>query len=147
MNKITSTRLLFAPAAAILVVGGLAACSVVEGATSGSVTSTAETRETLSGEIPAWIPDDATGITRVEGARGDAASILLISSSDLNASSCEAVPRVSAPTVQVEDAPDVYSEDEVFSCGEWAVVPSEDGWYGWTPAIESTAVPSPTTND
>ncbi|ONI65241.1 hypothetical protein ALI44B_00685 [Leifsonia sp. ALI-44-B] len=147
MNTTTFIRSLLVPAVVVLAVGGLSGCGVVEDVTSGSVTSTADTREALSGEIPAWIPVDATGITRVDGTRGDAVSILFQSSSDLDPSSCVAVPRVSAPTVQVEDAPDVYAEDQVFSCGDWAVVPATGGWYGWTPATESTAAPSPTTKD
>jgi outer membrane murein-binding lipoprotein Lpp len=143
MNSSTVIRSLLVPSAVIIAVGVLSGCSLVQDVVSSSVTTTADSREKLSGDVPQWIPDDATAITRVEGARGDAASILLSSTKDLDADVCVATPRLSAPTLQVENAPDVYGEDEVFSCGDWAVMHSSDGWYGWTPASESTAVPTP----
>lgn len=30
-------------------------------------------------------------------------------------------------------APDAYDADTVFACGDWSVIPTGDGWYGWTP--------------
>jgi len=35
----------------------------------------------------------------------------------------------------------------VFACGSWAMIPTDDGWYGWTPSapgehdVTPTAVP------
>jgi hypothetical protein len=142
LNTSTYTRFLLVPSVVILAAGALSGCSVVQDAMSNSVTTTANSRDELSGDVPAWIPADATGITQVRGSKGDAVSILLTSTKDLETGACVATPRLSAPTVQVENAPDVYSEKEVFSCGDWAVVPSPNGWYGWTPASENAAVPS-----
>jgi hypothetical protein len=147
MNTSTIIRSLLVPSAVILIMGGLSGCSVVQDAMSNSVTTTADSREELPGDIPAWVPVDATDITQVKGSKGDAASILLTSTKDLDMDACTPTPRLSAPTMQVENAPNGYSEEEVFSCGDWAVVPATGGWYGWTPATEGTAVPSPTSKD
>jgi hypothetical protein len=144
MKTSTIIRSLLLPSVVVLAAAGLSGCTVVTDAMNKSVTTTADSREDLSGDIPAWVPADATKITRVAGGNGEAATILLTSAKELDTGTCVATPRLSAPTMQIDDAPDVYSEDEVLSCGDWAVIPSAGGWYGWTPATESSAVPSPT---
>ncbi|WP_210098914.1 hypothetical protein [Microbacterium phyllosphaerae] len=32
--------------------------------------------------------------------------------------------------------PDPYKAKTVFACGDWSVVASDDGWFGWTPNSE-----------
>jgi hypothetical protein len=147
MTTSTIARALLVPAAAMLTVSALSGCSVIQDTMSSSVTTTADSREDLSGDLPAWMPADASNITRVKGSKGDAVSILLSSAKDLDTDACVETTRLSAPTMQVNNAPNVYKEDTVFSCGDWAVVPTSDGWYGWTPASESTTAPSPTKSD
>jgi hypothetical protein len=139
-------RLLLAGAAALLAVAGLAGCTAADDLLHGSITTTADGRDDISGGAPAWVPEDASDIRVVSGSRGDATSMLLTSSADLDPAVCVEVPRLSAPTMQVEGAPDVYDKKvtTVFSCGDWSVLASPDGWYGWTPATEDDAAPTTT---
>ncbi|HWL78595.1 hypothetical protein [Microbacterium sp.] len=83
----------------------------------------------------AWVPDDARSIRITESTRPDAANaaMLLTSSSSLDPDVCTEVDRKSGPSYGIDGAPDVYRIDTVYACGEWSVVPSEHGWFGWTP--------------
>lgn len=84
-------------------------------------------------ERPApWLPDDATAIRVREAPGADAAVLLGTTSSPLDAADCVEVERRSAPVFGVEGSPDGYV-DTVLVCGEWAVIPADDGWFGWTP--------------
>ena len=82
-----------------------------------------------------WIPDDARSIRITESTLPDAANavVLLTSSSSLDPQLCTEVDRQSGPSYGIDGAPDVYKIDTVFACGDWSVVPSDDGWFGWTP--------------
>jgi hypothetical protein len=81
-----------------------------------------------------WLPADARGIRVMESTvNEDAASILVSSGAALSTDLCTEVPRLSAPTMEVPDAPDVYAAEQVLACGNWSVIPAGDGWYGWTP--------------
>ncbi|WP_445995920.1 hypothetical protein ACUWEX_08300 [Okibacterium fritillariae] len=147
MHATTITRSVVVPFIAILGIAGLAGCAPIEDAVSNRVTTTADSLKTMPEDSPSWIPSDATAITQVRGTAGDAATVLLTSAQDLDPNECVATPRLSAPTMQVENAPDVYGEDEVYSCGDWAVIASPDGWLGWTPAAESATSPKPVVED
>ena len=81
-----------------------------------------------------WLPADARDIRVMESTVDeDAASILVSSGAELSTELCTEVPRLSAPTMEVPDAPDAYTAERVFSCGDWSVIPAGAGWYGWTP--------------
>ena len=41
--------------------------------------------------------------------------------------------RTSAPTWTLDDGPSAYEAKTVFVCSDWSVIPSDDGWFGWTP--------------
>ncbi len=79
-----------------------------------------------------WLPDDATGILTREAPGADPAVLLATSSAPLDTEQCVEVERFSAPAYSVEGAPDPFV-DTVFACGDWAVIPADGGWYGWTP--------------
>lgn len=83
----------------------------------------------------AWVPDDARSIRITETTQPDAANavVMVTSSSALDPEVCTEVDRQSAPSYTLDGAPDVYKADTVFACGEWSVVATEDGWFGWTP--------------
>ena len=85
----------------------------------------------------AWVPSDGTGIKIVESTVASDAALLVTSSSDLDQTMCLPHARLSAPSYTMEGAPDVYAISDAFVCGDWTVVPTEDGWYGWTPNSES----------
>lgn len=80
-----------------------------------------------------WVPGDATDIRIVESTNADDAVLLADSASGLDPALCSAVARQSGPAYEIEGAPDAYSAADVMVCGEWAVIPSESGWYAWTP--------------
>ena len=80
-----------------------------------------------------WLPGDATDIRIVESTTADDAVLLADSASGLDRALCSAVARQSAPAYEIEGAPDAYSATDIMVCGEWAIIPSESGWYAWTP--------------
>lgn len=85
------------------------------------------------GKAAAWLPDDSTQISIRETPDADPAVLLATSSAALDPALCTETVRRSAPIFTVEGAPDAYVES-VFACGDWAVIPTDDGWYGWTPS-------------
>lgn len=146
MTPLSRPRLLITGAAALLTVVGLSGCTAVDDLFHGRTATDAETRAEIAGGAPSWVPEDASDIRTVSGDKGDATSILLVSADDLDPDLCTETARTSAPTMEVEGAPDVYDAElaTVFSCGDWTVAASPDGWYGWTPATEDAAAPTPT---
>lgn len=80
-----------------------------------------------------WLPEDATDILIREVQKADSAVLLATTSSELDPALCVETERRSAPMFTVDGAPDAYT-DRAFACGDWTVIPSDDGWYGWTPS-------------
>jgi hypothetical protein len=79
-----------------------------------------------------WLPEDATDIQIRQSAEGDPAVLLSTSDAALDPSLCVETERKSAPTFTEDWSPDSYV-DTIFACGDWAVIPTDTGWYGWTP--------------
>jgi hypothetical protein len=98
--------------------------------------------EDWDGSAP-WVPSDATDIRTHESTDGKVAVLLLDSSTDLDAALCAEIDRESAPAFSIEGAPDVFTTDRAFACGDWTVVPADDGWYGWTPSDPDEKAASP----
>lgn len=132
------TKSLFFVATATLALFTVTACSAVEEITSqqhsSSFADVSAMKKDSDLEVR-WMPSDATSIRLVETTREGAedATVLLDSASDLDPAICAPVDRLSAPSLSVEGAPDVYTLASVYACGEWSVAPAADGWYGWTP--------------
>ncbi|WP_150307747.1 hypothetical protein [Planctomonas psychrotolerans] len=145
MNTAPLPRTILTTMAALLVASTLAGCTMTNDAVYKTRTTTFDSHDSMAGDIPGWIPTDATAITRVQARDGDATSILLTSAEEPDADLCTTTPRLSAPTMQIAGAPDVYGTDgdTVFSCGDWTVMVSPDGWYGWTPVTEDPAAAPP----
>lgn len=129
-------------APALIAVGllSLTGCSAYDSLVHKQVTSTFEDVAAFDdgSEVDAdWIPADATAITVRTSTIEDAADavILLSSDSDLSAD-CPEVERYSAPSWVLDDAPDPYTAKTVFACGDWSVMASDAGWFGWTPNSE-----------
>ncbi|MBO3664175.1 hypothetical protein [Microbacterium stercoris] len=147
MRSTRALRLSVAALTAAFLVPSLAACAAVGDALQREATHEFASRDELahewSREAP-WVPADAETIRIRESLGGEPASLALVSASDLDPETCADVERRSAPTLAVEKTPDVYKIDRVFVCGKWAVVPTEDGWYGWTPVHPDERAASPT---
>lgn len=114
----------------------LAGCTGIQEAFSQEVTTefrdTAEVVAQSATTVP-WLPADATEIVLKTKRDGEVAAAIARTGSALDPATCLEMERQSAPTVHIDDAPDVYAKDRVFACGAWSVIATTDGWYGWTP--------------
>jgi hypothetical protein len=99
-------------------------------------------RSDWEGDAP-WVPSDATLLQLTQSTDAVDATILLTSDLDLNPDLCAEVPRQSAPTISVDDAPDVFAMETVFACGSWTVGATPSGWLGWTPGHPDEFAQSP----
>ncbi|MBG6238386.1 hypothetical protein IWX78_001358 [Mycetocola sp. CAN_C7] len=83
----------------------------------------------VGGEIPGWIPTDATGIRRI-ATRDERISTIRIESSSPPRGECVEQPRIGAPvltaTWSAAERPDI-----VLVCGGYEIMPTNDGWLGW----------------
>ena len=81
------------------------------------------------GEMPAWIPTDATGIRRI-ATRDERIATIRIETATTPRGDCEEQPRQGVPvltaTWTAAERPDV-----VLVCGGYEIMPTEDGWLGW----------------
>lgn len=123
----------------VLIVAGLitlSGCSVYDSLVHKQTTSSFDDADAFAkdGEVDAdWVPDDATDITVRRSTLDDAADAVILLTSGSPLDGCRAVDRRSAPSWVLDDAPDPYTADTVFACGQWSVIASDDGWFGWTP--------------
>ncbi|MDM7892931.1 hypothetical protein [Curtobacterium caseinilyticum] len=132
----TTTTVLTAGALALATVT-LTGCSALGDAAHDRVTSEASTRADLR-SAPAWLPDDATAITSVSGTGGKESdttptTLVFTSRDGVTADGCTTTPRKSAPTMDVDGAPDVYAATSVLQCGGWSMTSAGSRWVAWTP--------------
>jgi len=108
--------------------------SIKEGLQNESSSKFDSTAELVAGwdKTAPWLPSDSVGIRIKETANGDPAVLRATSASQLDPSLCVETERRSAAIFTEEWSADSYVET-VLACGDWAVVPTDDGWYGWTP--------------
>lgn len=101
---------------------------------SGSLISSAYLRPHAPARIILQTDADTSAITERTSTieKAPDAVILLTSSSSLS-DECTEVERSSAPSWVLDDAPDAYKAKTVLACGDWSVIPTDDGWFGWTP--------------
>ena len=90
--------------------------------------------------IPGWIPDDATDLRNVATLDETVSVIRVVTSTDL-AGTCETVPREGIPQLAVDWSTEDWP-DEVQRCGDYEVIPMDDGWLGWFQADEPGQTPS-----
>jgi hypothetical protein len=81
----------------------------------------------------AWLPADATQIKTRKAAAGGPAILSATTTAQLDVSQCAETTRQSAPTYSDVWSPENVYVDRVFACGDWAVIKTGSGWYGWTP--------------
>jgi hypothetical protein len=148
MNSTRTRRTTLTLALAATAVSGLVltGCTSIQQAirdeSSGTYADADALAENWNKSAP-WLPDDASDISMHQTVNGDPASLLITSDADLDLAQCAEVERQSAPTFAIEGAPDAYKIDTVYACGDWAVVPTDDGWYGWTPNDPDEKAASP----
>lgn len=132
--------------AALLFLVPLTGCSAVSGIMQREAAHEFATRaELVDGwdKTAPWLPADATAIATRESTTGDPAVLSAVGASALDPAQCAEVDRQSAPVFSLDGAPDVYKTDRVFACGDWAVIVTDDGWYGWTPNHPDEKAQSP----
>jgi hypothetical protein len=139
-------RLLPALAVAAAVPLLLSGCGIVDALhkqTSGTADSPAalELAWHTPASVPDWVPEDATGIRYVAATGGAAdrspASVRVTSASALP-KGCTEIQRRSLESFGEDWAPARFP-DTVQRCGNWAVMPVDGGWFGWTPLAPSEA--------
>lgn len=137
MPRTTLRTTVLAAGALALAAVSLTGCSAFGDLAHDRVTSEASTRADLD-QAPSWMPSDATEITAVSGTGGkssdDAPTTMVFTSGDgVTADGCTTTPRKSAPTMDVDGAPDVYKATSVLRCGGWSMTSKGDRWIAWTP--------------
>lgn len=119
---------------------GLSGCAQFSDAAHGEARSHADGRADLR-DAPSWLPADATDISTVVGTKSsDPAtapkSMLFTTEDGVTADRCEQVPRMSAPSLTFDEAPDPYAAQEVTKCGAWSMTSRGTRWLAWTPNTE-----------
>jgi len=127
-----------------LVVGlGATGCTVVDEVLHGERAGSYDDAAALAEQRDiAWVPNDASAIDLLESSRADDAATVLLDSDEPLPADCVIVPRISGPTMTMTTEralPETYKAEEVSLCGDWAVLPTDDGWYGWTPVTEQAS--------
>lgn len=89
--------------------------------------------------IPDWIPDDATDLRNIATLDETVSVIRVVTEADL-AGTCETAPREGIPQLTADWSTDVWP-DEVQRCGDYEVMPMDDGWLGWYQADEPGQTP------
>ncbi|GGE95444.1 hypothetical protein [Mycetocola zhadangensis] len=83
-----------------------------------------------SGELPGWIPTDATGIRSLETKDGRLSVIRVSTSSPLEGE-CEERPREGVPVLTASWTAAADRPDVVTVCDDYEIMPVEGGWLGW----------------
>lgn len=147
MNDTTPSRfprIALAAGAVALLGASLTGCTIVDEVLHGERPASYDSTADVPAELGLdWAPADASDIDVIESSRAEGtATVLLTSPSDLP-DDCVLVPRESGPTMTLTDEdrelPETYKTTEVQLCGDWAVLPTADGWYGWTPVTEQAS--------
>jgi hypothetical protein len=141
----TNVRRISIAAAALVTAATLAGCSVadtLQNETSSEFDSV--TALTKKWDLPvAWLPADSTDIHTHSAINGDIAIVGVTSSAALDPAICAVTERKSGPVYEQDWSPNPYV-DIAWACGDWTVIGTDDGWYGWTPNDPGEQKASPT---
>jgi len=124
---------------------GLTACANIEHALKKQHEETSATyvdaQEGWVGvDIPAWIPDDATDLHSI-ATINEQVAVVRVSSTAALPTTCTIEDRHGIPSLPADWSTDSWP-DTVSLCGEYEVIPVEDGWLGWFNAAEEGDAPS-----
>jgi len=119
---------------AALAATALSGCAVMDDLRHESSTDFATVSELSDGwdKTAPWLPADASDIRTREATNGDSAILRATSTADLDPAQCAEIERQSAPVYEQDWSPNAFV-DHAWVCGDWTVIPTEDGWFGWTP--------------
>ena len=131
---LTNRPLLVVVAAAALAALSLTGCSVKD-VLSNSRESEFATYDTAaemwpSGEMPGWIPTDATGIRSLETKDGRI-SVVRVATTSPPEGECEERPREGVPVLTATWTAAAERPDVVTVCDGYEIMPIEGGWLGW----------------
>ncbi|GAA3214343.1 hypothetical protein [Microbacterium terregens] len=148
MHKRRTSRVIFLAAGLVAATLALQGCAVVDELVykqRSSAFPTAEAAREAWDLDAAWVPADAKDVRVVESTVAGASDAVLLVSSDtaLDPALCAEVIRQSGAGYTIDGAPDAYRADTVFACGPWSVIPSDEGWFGWTPNHPNELAQSP----
>jgi len=135
---ITVAALVVAAGTAFALTGCSDVADVLHHQTQGSYDSRAALEQAWStpASEPDWIPADATRLRMIAatgGAGADATpAVVRVRTATALPASCTEIDRRSMDPFSLDWAP-AKIPARVQRCGNWAVVPVSDGWYGWTP--------------
>ncbi|WP_375387636.1 hypothetical protein [uncultured Amnibacterium sp.] len=124
----------------------LTGCSVADGLqhqTSGTAATPAALEQAwrTPASQPDWVPADSTDIRYIAATGGSAdrspASVRVTTASALP-QGCTEIDRRSLDSFGESWAPKTFP-DRVERCGNWAVMPVDGGWFGWTPLAPAEA--------
>lgn len=136
-TSLAARTLIAAPALLTAALLALTGCSAYDSIVHKQSTSTFDDAEAFAdgAEVAAdWMPTDATEITvRTSTLEEAKDAVILLASDSPTAGDCTETERSSAPAWVLDDAPDPYKAETVFVCGDWSVMSTADGWFGWTP--------------
>lgn len=132
-----SRAALAVPALVVIGMIGLTGCSAYESLVHKQSTATFDDVEALEDGADldaAWIPADASDITlRTSTVEKASDAVILLTSASELVGDCAETERLSAPAWVLDGVPDPYDAETVHVCGDWSVIPTDTGWYGWTP--------------
>ena len=127
-------RSLLLPAAALIAAFSLTGCSVQEvlGNSRESEFASYDTAVEMwsSGDLPSWIPTDATDIRSLETKDGRLSVVRVTTSSPLEGD-CEERAREGVPVLTATWTAAAERPDVVTVCDEYEIMPVEGGWLGW----------------
>ena len=93
--------------------------------------------------VPSWLPADATHINNL-ATIDETNSVVLVRSSSPLPKSCKDATRTGIPFDQPDWAPTFERfPDRVERCGDYEVVKTKTGWFGWFSATRAGQTPTP----
>lgn len=89
-------------------------------------------------DMPSWIPDDATDLHNL-ATDNESVSVVRVTTST-EPVGCTDGPRHGIPSLTADWSSQEWP-DQVLNCGDYEVMPLDDGWLGWFNAAEEGDTP------
>lgn len=141
MTRSRSVLALAAASAVVLLTGCSQLIEDWTGEESLRSDSVAELEEGWDRPVP-WLPADATSIRLHHSLEGDEAVLGATTGTPLDPTLCAETVRQSGPAYTRDWSPWAFL-DRVWACGDWTVIATDNGWYGWTPSGEDEKAATP----
>lgn len=100
----------------------------------------AAARDWVGVDIPDWIPLDASDLRNL-ATNDETVSVIRVVSESPLAGDCTTTDRRGIPTLAADWSTQSWP-DQVQLCGDYEVIPMDDGWLGWFNATEPGQTPS-----